>query len=124
LAVDDDIEFEVEQGVEADGGAFFLTDGGGDLRALAALLPPVREPNEESGVFKGGDVAEEFVGFRRGPGERVEDIAGLDERGHERAGFSGSVERGEELEEGGFVFRSGVFLKGFAERNLVEAAGL
>lgn len=123
LAIDNDVNLKIQQRVETERGALLSANRGGHTRTRSPLFPPVRQAHQKPGFFVNRDLFQKLVGLPGGPDERMKDAAGFDEVGHERTAFCRAVQRVEQLDQGGFVFRSTKIRQGFAEGKLGETAG-
>ena len=100
LAVDREARGEVEHGVGRELRGRFPPDPDDDLRPRGrARRPPVGHAHGNAGALEHGHLLQERVSLARGPGERMVDVAAVDERPHERALLRRTLDRQQQREE-------------------------
>jgi hypothetical protein len=86
----------VEQRAESELGRPDGPDLDADLRARCLLMPPIRHPDPQPAVLELGGRAQQGVRLRGGPGDRVVDLAALDEVADAWAHGGGPAQRREQ----------------------------
>ena len=121
LAVEGQADVEVQQRVHAQGGRRLAADRDGDLGTGPVLgAPPVGHAHDQPGLLVQRDLAEEAMGLLGRPGQRVVDVAGVDQLADERALFGRAGQGRQQREQLLPVPGPGVVLERPPERQVLR----
>ncbi len=122
LAVERHVHGKIEQGIHAERSALAGIDRDVDRGPRrAARFPPVGDPDDQAALLEDRNVLQEPIRLARAPGQGMIDFARVDHLLDERAALGRALDRHQEREERGPVFRPGVFLQSLAQGLVLHA---
>ena len=123
LAVERDIDGEIEHRARSDHRGRLGADGRGDRRpAWPRARPARRHTHDEAGRLQSRDIVEQTHRVGGRPAQRMEDLAAIDHLLQPAATFARPAHRLQQLQQIRPGARTGIFAQSRAERRMTQAA--